>query len=658
MAVNKAGHHRTHQKIQQVAKEQRRQAAKLRQKRVKPLPANALQMRLIIVWLVFFGGIFGLVARIFYLQIVDYSRLGRLAAEQHQVTLRPYVPRRNIVDRNGNTLALDHITYNLYAHPVGFSLPEQLLEQTPEAIAKDKHRAIAYYVAPILGEVSEQELAARFRQNEQTKTSIILSENIDSTQAAEIRRLRIDGLELVERFGRFYPQKDAVTEIIGYVQKDNHVGKAGLEYSQEGLIQREPLSLQLKRSGNGSLFPANLRIDAMKYDDWDLRLTIDLPLQRAAREAMKKQMAAFNAERGAVIVMDVKSGELLTLATEPTYDPANYYKLKKEEHRLFQNWAVADLYEPGSTFKPINVALALDAGVITPNTTIYDSGSIRVGIHSIKNFDGGGNGSIDVAGILRVSSNVGMILLMQNLKVGDYYDRLLKLQLNQPTGVDLPGETAGTIKDRETFTAGKIEAAVTAFGQGFTLTPLKLAQLHAAIANGGTLVRPHVVQGLFDSKGEPQTVTPKFEVPRSPEELKALEEAAAKAANPRIFSPEAAKKVLEMMETVVEDGSGTAAKIDGYRIAGKTGTAQKAMNGIYIPGAYITSFVSMFPVENPRYVVMAVVDEPKAPNSFGGTVAAPIVHDVLAALIAREKIAPYKVPAPTATPTPAETPRN
>ncbi|MBV5261572.1 penicillin-binding protein 2 [Synechococcus moorigangaii CMS01] len=620
--------------------QQRRQS--YRQKKqvllTRPPAPRILRVRLLLVWGIFLLGILGLMARIFYLQVVDHENLGAIAQAQQQVTLRPYIPRRTITDRNGDLLALDRITYTLYAHPVGFGLPQSLIDNLPAAIAPtDLPKAVAHYLAPILGDISPTDLEAALRRQ---NSGILLRPSLDMAQVNEIRRLSIDGLELVERYGRFYPQGAATAEITGYVQRDEHLGRAGIELSQENLIQREPISLTLRRNARGSILPGDLQAEAMKYDDWQLQLSLDVPLQEAARDALQKQMKAYKAKRGLVIVMDAQSGELLSLVTEPSYDPNRYDQV--EDYSVFKNWGVADLYEPGSTFKPINVALALDAGVITPETTFNDPGSIQVGPHRMKNYNGAGNGVIDVAGILRVSSNVGMIRMMQSLDRGAYYDRLQSLKLTETTGIDLPGEVAGSLKSREQFMASPVEAAVNSFGQGLTVTPLKLVQLHGAIANGGTLVRPHLVRGLFDSQGEAQTVTPKATVPSSPQELQNQNSTDSKtpSTGDRLFSPEVARTVLDMMETVVTDGSGEKSKIAGYRIGGKTGTAQKALNGRYIPGAYITSFVSIFPIDQPRYVIFAAADEPTEPNSFGGTVAAPVVHDVLQALIIREKIPP------------------
>ena len=547
-------------------------------------------------------GILGLGWKLYQLQIVKATELTSIARQQQMMQLRPYNPRRSILDSQGNVVATDRLVYSLYVHPKLF---------------KSSKAEMAAQLAPIL-EKSPQDLVERFNQR---PSGILLASGLTEETADKIKYLSRDGLEVLEHYARFYPQQEMFADAIGYVNQDRQ-GQAGIELSQKKLLERPLRSFNIKRDRDGSIIPAYLPEGMLELDELRLQLTLDLRLQRAARSALAQQMQQYSAKRGTVIVMDVRDGSLLALVCEPTYDANRYYDYDVE---LFKNWAVSDLYEPGSTFKPINVAIALEAGVIEPTSVFQDPGKIQIDGWTIFNHDfhsRGGHGAINVAEILQQSSNIGMIQIVQRLPKSDYYQALTELGLGKEVGVDLPGDAPSHIKNRAEFTVKSIEAATAAFGQGFSLTPLKLVQLHAAIANGGKLVTPHVTQGLVDAQG-------KFHwQPDLPTES--------------VFSPQTSQTVLEMMETVVEDGSGKPSQIPGYRIAGKTGTAQKASGGGYHSSAKITSYVAMFPVEEPQYVVLAVVDEPQGGNTFGSTVAAPIVKSVMEALISIKGIPPSK----------------
>jgi len=561
--------------------------------------------RLIFIWMFFLLAAVGLGARVYHLQIleVDGELLYQKAANQQRFSLKDYLPRRSIVDRQGNVLATDRAVYTLYVHPKYFKQP---------------HSVIAQELANILEDTSPSELTQRFQQQ---ASGIRLRDHLTEELADEIRGLNRDGLDLRPKYSRYYPHETLAANVLGYVQKDEHQGKSGVEFTQQDKLTRTPKDLPLvQKTSNGDVLPVSLPPQAVDFDEKELQLTLDINLQRLADQALKKQIEAFKAKRGTVIVMDVHTGELLSLVTDPSFDPNQYFRADWDQ---MKNWAITDLYEPGSTFKPINIAIALEAGLITPQTEFNDPGKIKVGGWTIRNhdyFSEGGHGTIGIAEILQVSSNVGMIKIMERMPPLDYYHQLQQLGLEEKVGIDLIGEIAGSIKSKFQFTNYPIEPATASFGQGFSLTPIKLAQLHGAIANGGNLVTPHVVKGLVDQNG------------------KIIEE--KKYSQQQIFSLETTQKVLAMMETVVSEGSGASAKIPGYRLAGKTGTAQKATPRGFYENDKITSFVAIFPVQTPRYVVLAVVDEPTKPLAFGSTVAAPIVKEVIEGLITIEGIPP------------------
>lgn len=562
-----------------------------------PLP----RLRLLSVWVILALGIAGLSYRLYQLQVIQATTLQKKAQAQQTTTLSPYIPRRTIVDSLGNVLATDRLSYILYVHP-------KLFKEPPTEIAQA--------LAQILDTQSPSAIAARFNEK---PTGIKLATRLSEAQASKIKALGWDGLELEQQYARFYPQDEMASEIVGYVDGE-HQGQAGLELSQRQLLERDALNVAVRRAGNGTLLPAFMPSEVLQSNDWQLQVTLDLRLQRAAREALQAQVKAQQAKRGTVIVMDSYDGSILALVNEPTFNPNQYYKAKVE---YFKNWSVTDLYEPGSTFKPINVALGLNANAFKANTKIYDGGSVQVGPWTIKNAHGGGGGLIGVDYVIKTSSNVGMVALMRMLPPARFYELLQGLGLDSKTGIDLPGEVANYLKPKTEFTSQPIEVATTAFGQGLSITPIKLVQLHAALANGGKLVTPHVVQGLADARG---TLHWQPDYPVKP-----------------VFSQKHAHDVVKMMGDVVnaDGGTGKAAKINGYEIGGKTGTAQKAgPRGGYLPNAKIVSFIAVLPIENPRYVVLAVIDEPKGGNAYGGTVAAPIVKKVMEALIALKGIPP------------------
>lgn len=582
---------------------------------------------LFMVWGVLAIGTIGLGARLYYLQVVNPivkyeqapqgKRLRNIAQDQQTAELKFYIPRRQIVDRQQNVLATDRITYTLYVHPFLFKRNSQPVP--PEEIAQK--------LSDILGTKTPEELLEIFAQKD---WGIRLAGDLPESAKEKIAAMQIDGLDLNQNYTRFYPHREMAAEVTGYVNRDSsRIPQAGVEFTQNKLLERQPISWKMKRSFSNEkavFHPGDLERSQQlfNFDDLRLQLTIDLRLQQIARNALNQQMEEYKAKRGTVIVMDVRDGAIAALVSEPTYDPNTYYKI--EDFSVFKNWAVTDLYEPGSTFKPINIALALDAGVISARDTFDDTGEIQIKDAVVRNHDfekKGARGELSLAEILQYSSNVGMIKIMRRMNPLNYYRDLQKLGVEDEVEFDVPGYTTGRLKNEVEFTVREIEPATTAFGQGFSLTPLKLIQIHAALANKGKLITPHVVRGLSDYNGYLHY----FQPPNSEQ----------------IFSAKTATTVLEMMEQVVEEGSGYAAKIPGYRIAGKTGTSQKANDrGGYDETAKITSFVGLFPVEKPRYAVLAVVDEPQGEHTYGSTVAAPIVGSVIQGIINIEGIPPSK----------------
>jgi cell division protein FtsI (penicillin-binding protein 3) len=563
------------------------------------------KQRTFLVGLILLLAAIGLIVRLVYLQVWTSAELLEKAKWQQMFQLRPFIPRRTITDRNDEVLAIDKPASTLFAHP-------NLYKLKPEEIAEK--------LAPILNKPAAKLIPLLSQPASTIKIDSWLAEDV----ADNVINLRIDGLDLAPQRHRLYPHKDLAAEVLGYVNIDHH-GQAGVELSQEKLLERTDQASDVVQDGRGRLIPSSLPAGVLRVDRTRLQLTIDARTQRVARQELRSQLKKYNAKRGAVLVMDAKNGELRALVTEPTYDPNKFDKVPKEKYEVFKNWAVSDLYEPGSTFKPINVAIALEAGAIQSDTVFNDEGALTVGGWPVANFDfesRGAVGPLSISQILQRSSNVGMVHIIQQMKPSVYYGWLERIGLGDISGIDLPAETPSTLKPQEQFTSYVIEPATTAFGQGFSLTPVQLLQMHGILASGGKLLTPHVVKGVINEEGE-DAYQPKLNPPR------------------QIFSPGTTAKVLEMMAAVVEEGTGKPARIPGYRLGGKTGTAQKANpdNGGYTSGK-ITSFVGIFPALEPRYVLLAVIDEPVGADAFGSTVAAPIVKAVIEDIIVADKIPP------------------
>ncbi|MGD1936153.1 MAG: peptidoglycan D,D-transpeptidase FtsI family protein [Cyanophyceae cyanobacterium] len=571
-----------------------------------PRSISPSRMRVLMVGMILFGGTGLLSWRLFTLQVLQAAELQAKAKGYQELTITPFVPRRSIVDHRGTVLALDRRAYTLYAHP---------------SLFKERPGDIAEKLAPVV-DMSTDELMRIFAKG---KTGLRLRNRLSEDTASRVRSLNTDGLELVQQASRVYPQQELMADVLGYTDLDSK-GQAGLELRWQKLLQRKADPLKFERSSSGVILASPGQGDddqpqQLTYlDDLKLKLTLDSRLQRAARLALDQTMDQYKAKKATAIVMDARTGALRVLANAPTYDPNRYFDADVAN---FRNWAVADLYEPGSTFKPLVVAAALESKKIEPTETFNDPGAIQIFDRLIKNYGYPripGRGTVSVEDIIQYSSNVGMVRISQRFKPAEFYDWLQRMGLGDKSGVDLPFETASQVRSRAKFLRSPVDRATNAFGQGFSVTPLQLVQMMGTLANGGELVTPHVVEGLMTDDNQPY-----WQPYRSQPT--------------RLFSKITTTQVVEMMESVVQSGTAKAAQIPGYRIAGKTGTSQKiGSGGVYRKGAIIASFVGILPASNPRYVVAVIVDEPQ--GGSGGKVAAPPAKMIMETLIALERIPP------------------
>lgn len=574
---------------------------KLRISSLSPIPAYRLKLTFTILCL----ALLGLIGRLAWLQLFEGPYLEARARDFQTRKVEPLGGRRSIVDRKGRLIALDEKRFRLYAHPRQFKFSGDLqgVSRTPFEVAKKLSAPLSlstYQLVDILG-------------NE--RSGVKLAENISTETASEIRRLRINGLDLEPYLQRVYPQNDLFANVVGFLDYDRNP-QAGLELSLNKRLSRREKTRKLRYGRDGTPLPNDIEPGVFFEDDLRLELTIDARLQEVALNAIKDQLDEWRAEKAVAIVMNVDNGELIALASAPTYNPNKYWEYSSA---LYKEWSVQELFEPGSTFKPINLALALQEGVINPDGIVYDSGSVNVGGWSLGNWNNKPNGVINYAKVLQVSSNVGMVKIMQKLNRSTHWEWLQKLGVDQRPATDLLGAIGGQLKSKELFVDQPIHQAVASFGQGFSITPLKLAQLHALIANGGRLVTPHITKGF---NGSVLPLTKKI----------------SEKSNHQLLRPEVTEIVLRWMESAVNSYGKNSVKTDNYRIGGKTGTADQAKDGIY--NSKICSFVAILPIENPRFVVVVAIDGPKKPYAYGSTVAMPVAKKIIESLIVLEKIPP------------------
>ncbi len=515
-------------------------------------------------------------ARATWLGTVESSDLGERALTQQVEEITVYARRGTITDRNGIELAVSEDATTVFANP--------FLIADPAGVSRR--------LAPLLG-MDQDEVMEKLADRE--TGFVYLRRKLNSTRGEKIERLGIEGIDTVVEPRRTYPQGSLASQVLGSVGTDNY-GLSGLEQSHEETLHGNDGQRKVVKDATGK--PVSI-VDVERAEAGDdLRLTIDAAIQERT-EAVLSEVGQLYQPRGATaVVMDPRNGEVLAMANWPRVD-ANKIGDAPEYARV--NRAVGFTYEPGSTFKAFTVSGALEEGLVTPRTPFTIGPTIQVADRTIGEAHDGGGGTLTVAEILAQSSNVGTVTIGLRLGEQRFDAWVRRFGFSEPTGIDLPGEEAGIVPGAEEYSGSSIGNLP--IGQGLSVTPIQMAYGYSAIANGGIAHTPHVIAGESET-------------------------------GRRIMSAGNAEKVSRMLEGVLQAG-GTAseAAIEGYTLAGKTGTAQKAENGGYSKTKYVASFIGYAPSRDPRLLVSVMVDEPQG-SIYGGDVAAP----------AFEKIASFALP--------------
>ncbi len=533
------------------------------------------RLRIAVFALFAFGALVGF--RLFQFQILQHDRLSAKSEQQYLRTLHLEPKRGAIYDRNMKELAVSVPVRSLYANP------KQINDS----------RAAATSISSILGTPAGKVYAAI----NSPRNFVWVQRKIAPWQAEKIASLNIKGLGLVKENKRYYPKRSLAAQILGFTGTDNK-GLEGLEYLYDDYIGGEPSLALMEKDARGRNIYSSVRLLKEGSKGLDILLNIDETIQYIAEKELTLQVSESRARGGVAIVMDPHSGEVLALAQQPSFNPNSFLDYRPA---MWKRNAVADAYEPGSTFKMVTLAAVLEEGLARPDEMIYgENGSIVVAgktYHDVHKFRW-----LTVREVISKSSNICTIKLAERLGPKLLHNYVKKFGFGSKTGIELPGEASGLVRDVGDWSG--VSTSSISIGYEVSVTPIQLITAYAAIANGGVLVQPRLVKAELKDRREYKAL-----ISRQPR---------------RVVSEKTAGTITSILKEVVESGTGKEASIDGYAVAGKTGTARKydPRLGAYSSNKYIASFVGYLPADKPRVAILVVIDEPKS-SIYGGSVAAP-----------------------------------
>ncbi|KKC29400.1 cell division protein FtsI/penicillin-binding protein 2 [Caldanaerobacter subterraneus subsp. pacificus DSM 12653] len=529
---------------------------------------------------------FGLMMRLFFIQVVKGEEYQKMALPQWTLDVSLSGKRGYIFDRNGKVLAENASVSKISV--------------IPKEIPDSKRQVVAETLASILGLDRQKVLERISNKNLQ---EVLIAKQVDEEKAKAILRLNIDGVIVSEDMKRFYPEGTLACHVLGFTGIDNQ-GLDGIELVFDNFLRGIPGKSTTPMDAIGRKIDTGEEEYFEPLPGYNVVLTIDETIQHFAEKALNQAMVHSKPSKGAVaIVMDPKTGEILALANRPNFDPNDPFEGPEEEwYRRWRNKAISDSYEPGSVFKTITASAALEEKVVSLHEQFYCPGYTTVAGHRINCW--ATHGSEDFVKGVQNSCNVVFVTVGQRLGVEKLYKYIRDFGFGKTTGILLPGEAPGLVLSEERV--GPVELATNSFGQGIAVTPLQMITAVAAIANGGKLMQPQIVKAIVDSKG------------------KVVKEFKPKIVR-RVISKETSATMREILKSVVAEGTGKAGYIEGFDVAGKTGTTEK-----YMPGKYVASFVGFAPADDPKVIVLVVIDEPNNPEThFGSQLAAPVVKSIL-----------------------------
>ena len=569
---------------------------------------STLQGRIGYVALVMIGVLVILVFRYAYLQIVQGDALAQRMRDQSGYEFRIQSLRGAILDRSGKELAVSSMTKSLFVDP-----NHVYDTHTPEEIASD--------IAPLIG-LTEQDILDDIARG---GGFVWVKRRLEHTEYEAVRAVirekgYSDCLGFQNEAKRYYPNDALAANVIGFVGTDDE-GLDGVEQALDPLLKGEVREERLTVDGQrrpilDSIF-AGRRVYGSDYCK-TVSLTIDSTIQFMVEQELDRAMAENNPDSITAIVMDPKTGEILAMASRPSYNPNRFWEYPQEN---WKNRAVSFIYEPGSTFKAVIAGAALQESIVTPNQVFFDPGYVMVSGRRIQNWSNESYGAVTFTDIVKKSLNTGFAQVGLSLGAEKMMHYTRVFGFGERTGIDLPGEEEGILFNADDMRDSDI--ATTAIGQSIAVTPLQLVTAMAAIANGGTLMHPYIVREIRNPDGS-------IYEERAPREIR------------RVLEPTVDRTLIGLLEQVVASGGGKKAGVKGYRIAGKTGTAQKIRRETagYLEGRYIASFCGFAPVEDPIFTVLVMIDDPRGGDFYGGQIAAPVASRIFTQLLRYAHVEP------------------
>lgn len=533
------------------------------------------------------------IIKVFYIQVIDYKKLNDLADNLWSRNLPITSDRGLILDRNGKVLADNITTVSLVLIPNQIKNKEQVSRDLA-AILNVKYEDMCKHVSK---KTSIERVHPEGRQ---------LSYEI----AEKINNLNYDGVYLVKESKRYYPYKNMLSHVLGYVGIDNQ-GLSGIELEYDKYLTGKSGAIKYYSDGKGNRLDKS-EVYVEPQNGVNVSLTIDLDIQKSIERELDNVVSKYNPEQALIVVADPNTGEILGMSSRPNFDSNNYKNY--DINTINRNLPIWATYEPGSTFKIITLAASLEEKTINVfDDHFHDSGSIHVDSARIKCWKKGGHGDQTFLQVVENSCNPGFVVMGQKLGTERLYKYITNFGFGEKTGIDLNGESSGILFKYDNI--GPVEQATMSFGQGISVTPIQQIQGVSAAINGGYLNTPFIVKYL----SEPETNTIILENKKNTKK--------------QVISEETSKLVRHVLESVVANGTGKNAYIENYRVGGKTGTAQKVNNGTYMVGNYILSFIGFLPANKPEYLVYVAIDNPKGITQYGGTVSAPIAKNIMKSII-------------------------